>query len=186
MEQDIEKSLQVLRHGGVILYPTDTVWGLGCDATNEEAVAKIYRIKQRSDSKALIVLAADMGQVKQYALNVDEKLIQFLQQVPKPTTVIYEQAYSLAKNLLADDGSIAIRLCEEPFCQQLLNKFSKPIVSTSANISGMPAPSCFRDISENIKNKVDYVVQYRQADNTPHAPSAIVRWKAGEIEVLRT
>ncbi|MFV0606258.1 MAG: L-threonylcarbamoyladenylate synthase [Niabella sp.] len=184
-ENDIKKCIEVLQSGGVILYPTDTVWGLGCDAANEAAVAKIYTIKQRSDSKALIVLAASEKEVMQHVATVDLSLFDYLKETTQPTTVIYEHGIGFAENLLAEDGSIAIRICEEVFCKTLIKRFGKPIVSTSANISGSAAATNFSQINDAIKTAVDYVVQYRQDDNTTATPSSIIRWENGKVEKIR-
>lgn len=184
-EKDIEACLQVLRNGGLILYPTDTVWGIGCDATNAEAVAKVYALKQRPDEKAMIVLVAEENDVLKYVASVDLALFDYLQEHPKPTTVIYEGAIGFADNLVAEDGSIAIRICGEPFCRQLLKRFRKPLVSTSANISGLPPAKIFAEISAEIKSGVDYVVSYRQEDAAPAAPSSIIKWDNGVLQVIR-
>jgi L-threonylcarbamoyladenylate synthase len=173
---DIEQCLEVLKNGGIILYPTDTVWGIGCDATDTKAIEKIYQLKKRTDEKAMIVLLADERDVLQYTSAPDLKVFEYLQQTEKPTTVIYEGALGFAANLLDYNGSIAIRICNEVFCKQLIKRFRKPIVSTSANISGEPYPKNFSEISEEIKNGVDYIVQYRQKDTTIGEPSAIIKW----------
>jgi L-threonylcarbamoyladenylate synthase len=184
-ENDITKCLEVLRTGGLILYPTDTVWGIGCDATNEKAVEKIYQLKKRSDEKAMIVLVADEKDILQYVAAPDLSLFDHLNNTTRPTTVIYESALGFADNLVAKDGSIAIRICKDEFCRHLLKRFKKPIVSTSANISGMPSPKCFKEILEEIKNGVDYIVQYRQDDENPAQPSSLIRWNKGEVIILR-
>ena len=184
-EKDIEKSLEVLRSGGLILYPTDTVWGIGCDATNEKAVEKIYQLKKRSDEKAMIVLVSDERDIMQHVAAPDLSLFDHLNNTTKPTTVIYGSALGFADNLVAKDGSIAIRICKDEFCRHLLKRFKKPIVSTSANISGMPAPKNFKDISEEIKKGVDYVVLHRQNDETPAEPSSLIKWDNGKVIVLR-
>lgn len=184
-EHDIEQCLAVLKNGGLILYPTDTVWGIGCDATNAAAVAKVYALKKRPDSKAMIVLAADERDVLQYTAAPDLAVFDYIAAATKPTTVIYEGAIGLADNLTGSDGSIAIRICNEPFCKQLIKRFRKPIVSTSANISGEPVAKIFAEISEAIKQGVDYVVQYRQDDNSISQPSSVIKWNNGTVEVLR-
>ncbi len=184
-EKDIEQCLQVLSNGGIILYPTDTVWGIGCDATNENAVAKIYQLKKRADEKALIVLVAEERDVLQYVAAPDLQVFDHLQQTTKPTTVIYENAIGFAENLMGKDGSIAIRICRENFCRHLLKRFRKPIVSTSANISGQAAAKIFKDIAGEIKSEVDYVVQYRQDDDTIAEPSSIIKWEKGQITIIR-
>ncbi|MEE6185668.1 Threonylcarbamoyl-AMP synthase [Mycovorax composti] len=184
-EADIKKCIEVLQSGGTILYPTDTVWGIGCDATNPEAVSKVYALKKRDDSKALIVLVASERDILHHTASVDLGLFDYLDTVSKPTTVIYEHGLGFADNLLAEDGSIAIRICKDEFCRALIKRFGKPIVSTSANISGEPTPSQFAAINEPIKNGVDYVVQYRQDDNSPAQPSSIIRWNDGTPEIIR-
>lgn len=184
-ERDVEKCLETLRSGGLILYPTDTIWGIGCDATNEEAVEKVYQLKKRNDEKALIVLVADERDVMQHVAAPDLSLFDYLTTTGKPTTVIYEGAIGFADNLVGNDGSIAIRICHDEFCRHLLKRFRKPIVSTSANISGMPSPQNFKDIAEEIKNGVDYIAQYRQNDEAPGQPSSLIKWENGKITVLR-
>ena len=183
---DIEKALTVLLEGGIILYPTDTVWGLGCDARNEQAVADIYSLKKRADEKSVIILLADEKDITKYVSEPDPKIFDYVKGIGKPTTVIYEGAAGLAKNLANKDGSIAIRIVKDAFCAALINRFGFPIVSTSANISGYPAPAIFNDIDILIKNGVDYIVQHRQDDLRESAPSAIVKWNAdGSISIIR-
>lgn len=175
-EDDIKCSIDVLQRGGVILYPTDTIWGLGCDATNEQAIKRIYEIKQRDDSKSLIVLMADERDVLQYVAAPDLAVFDFLEEQERPTTIVYEHAVGLPHNLVASDGSIGIRLTQDLFCRHLIKRFKKPIVSTSANISGEPSPQTFADISSAIKEQVDYVVSWRQDDLIPTLPSQIIKW----------
>jgi L-threonylcarbamoyladenylate synthase len=182
---DVDQCLEVLRQGGVILYPTDTVWGLGCDATNAAAVDRIFAIKQRPAAKSMIVLVADEREVLQYVASADLQVFDYLQSASKPTTVIYEGAIGLAENVMSDDGSIGIRIVDEPFCRHLIRRFRKPLVSTSANISGQPAPRIFAEIPEAVRQSVDYVVQYRRADDRVAEPSSVIRWKNGAVEVLR-
>lgn len=184
-DQDIEQCLKVLQEGGIILYPTDTVWGIGCDATNEKAVAKIYALKKRPDEKSMIVLVAGERDVLHYVASPDLQVFDYLEQTAKPTTVIYEGAIGLADNLVAPDGSIAIRICRDEFCRHLLKRFRKPIVSTSANLSGALAPQLFSGITDEIKNGVDYIVQYRQQDTAPASPSSLVKWENGKVTVIR-
>ena len=184
-DNDIEECLQVLRDGGVILYPTDTVWGLGCDATNPVAVEKIYRIKQRTDEKALIVLVADENDILRHVAAPDLALFDHLQKSIKPTTVIYPGALGFADNLIAKDGSIAIRICGDKFCKHLIKRFQRPIVSTSANISGEITPGNFKEINLQIINAVDYVVRYRQDDLSKAEPSSLIKWQNGKIEIIR-
>lgn len=184
---DIEACLEKLSEGGLILYPTDTVWGIGCDATNPEAVAKIYALKKRPDSKFMIVLVAEEKDILTYVTQPDLQIFDYIKGVNRPTTVIYDGAIGLADNLLAEDGSVAIRICEEPFCKHLIKRFRKPIVSTSANISGYPSPLCFKEIEPAIREGVDYVVQYRQEDTEYRKPSSIIKWeKDGSLTILRS
>ena len=183
---DIEACLTVLESGGLILYPTDTIWGIGCDATNEDAIAKIFALKNRPDSKALIVLIADERSLLQYVASPHIEVFDYIQGVSKPTTIIYENAIGLAGNLLAEDGSVGIRICADEFCKHLIKRFRKPIVSTSANVSGFPAPKVFTDIDIAVKGGVDYVVAYRQDDMTRVEPSAVVKFnKDGRFTILR-
>ena len=184
-EKDIEKCLEVLKSGGLILYPTDTVWGIGCDATNEKSIKKIYELKKRSDEKAMIVLVADEKDIMQHVAAPDLSLFDYLDKATKPTTVVYEGALGFADNLVAKDGSIAIRICKDEFCRQLIKRFRKPIVSTSANISGMPAPKFFKEISDEIKNGVDHIVRYKQEDETSTQPSSLIKWNNGNVTILR-
>jgi L-threonylcarbamoyladenylate synthase len=185
LEKDIEQCLKVLKEGGLILYPTDTVWGIGCDATNEKAVERIYGLKKRPEKKAMIVLVSDEREVLQYTAAPDLAVFDHLQKTNKPTTVIYDGAIGLADNLVGEDGSIAIRICNDVFCKQLIKRFRKPIVSTSANISGDPVASVFSEIGEEIKKDVDFIVTYRQDDNSVSEPSSVIRWTNGEVKILR-
>ena len=184
-EEDIQECLKVLKAGGLILYPTDTVWGIGCDATNEKAIEKIYNLKKRNDEKAMIELVANEKDIMQHVAAPDLSLFDYLQKATKPTTVVYDGALGFADNLVGNDGSIAIRICNDEFCRNLLKRFRKPVVSTSANISGMPAPKIFNEISAGIKNGVDYIVNYRQDDAIPAQPSSLIRWNGGNVIVLR-
>ena len=174
-EEDIKKAILCMRKGGVILYPTDTVWGIGCDATNKEAVAKVYSIKQRDDSKALICLVDSEARLQRYFRNVPNVAWDLLEAAMKPTTVILDDAVNVAENLVAEDGSLAMRITSEPFSKELCYRFQKPIVSTSANVSGEPAASNYEDISDVILNAVDYVCWSRRQEHKPHAPSSIVK-----------
>jgi len=183
---DIEACLRVLESGGLILYPTDTIWGIGCDATNESAVEKIFALKKRIETKALIVLIADERSLLQYVASPHIEVFDYIQGVSKPTTIIYENAIGLASNLLAEDGSVGIRICADEFCKHLIKRFRKPIVSTSANVSGFPPPKVFSDIDIAVKEGVDYVVHYRQDDTIPVEPSAVVKCnKDGRFTILR-
>lgn len=184
-DSEVEDALEVLRKGGVILYPTDTIWGLGCDATNDEAVRNIYKIKRREDSKSLIVLLADEREVLQYVAAPDLAVFDFVAEQTRPTTVIFDGALNLAPSLIAADGSIAIRLVKDAFCRHLIKRLRKPLVSTSANISGRPSPATFNDLERGITDAVDHFVQWRRDDNTPALPSQIIRWKSGAVEFVR-
>lgn len=186
MHDDIKKALEVLKNGGIILYPTDTIWGIGCDATNENAVEKIYKIKKREDSKSMLVLMENPALLERYVDDVPEIAWDLVEVATTPLTVIYPNAKNLAKNLVADDGSIGIRFTKEAFTTQLLQRFRKPLVSTSANISGEKSPALFDEISEDIKNQVDYIVEFRQNDTTPANPSSIIKLGAGgRIDIIR-
>lgn len=185
-EDDIKNAVEVMRKGGVILYPTDTVWGIGCDATNAEAVAKVYAIKHRDDSKALICLVDSDVRMQRYVRNVPEVAWNILELSEKPTTVILDNAVNLAPNLIAEDGSIAMRITKEAFSKALCYRFQKPIVSTSANISGEPAAQNYCDISEELLAAVDYVCFSRRQEHKPHTPSSIIRLRAdGQVEIIR-
>src|SRR5215467_2082102 len=173
-ENDILKCLEALKNGGTILYPTDTIWGIGCDATNPKAVEKIFSIKKRPDNKSMIALVADEKDILRYVAHPDLSVFDHLKTAHKPTTVIYDGAIGLADNLIGKDGSIAIRICKEEFCRHLIKRFKKPIVSTSANISGEPSPKNFTEINKGIIDHVDHVVQYRQDDNAKVEASSIV------------
>lgn len=186
-DDDIAQSLSTLHAGGIILYPTDTVWGIGCDASNEMAVSKIFELKKRPDEKSMIVLLADEREISNYVMQADPKIVDYVKGIRNPTTVIYEGAKGLAKNLVNKDGSIAIRIVKDEFCKKLIRSFGKPIVSTSSNISGYPAPSIFNDIDIEIKKGVDYIVQHRQDDLTQAKPSSIVKWNTdGSITIIRS
>lgn len=185
-EEDIRKAVETMRKGGVILYPTDTVWGIGCDATNAEAVARIYEIKHRDDSKAMICLVDSDARLQRYVRNVPEVAWDLLELAEKPTTVILDNAVNLAPNLMAADGSIAMRITREPFSKELCYRFQKPIVSTSANISGEPAAQNYMDISQDILNAVDYVCWSRRQEHKPHKPSSIIKLSEdGEVKIIR-
>jgi len=183
---DIDRCLAVLQIGGLILYPTDTVWGIGCDATNKKAVAKIYDLKQRSESKKMIVLMSTEKEVMQYVTHLDLSLFDYLAATTKPTSVIYDGVIGLAENILGEEGNVAIRICEDPFCKHLIKRFKKPIVSTSANISGDATPTFFSEIGNKIISGVDYVVEYKQDDKAPKEPSSVIKWNDKEgILVIR-
>ena len=185
---DLQAALKVLREGGVILYPTDTVWGIGCDATNAEAVARVYEIKKRADSKAMLVLLDGAGKLQGYMENVPETAWMLLEasEGQKPLTIIYPRAKNLAANLLAEDGSVGIRITEELFSKALCEQLRRPIVSTSANFSGEPAAKLFSEISPEILEAVDYVCLFRRDDNSPAQPSSIIKIDDKErIHIIR-
>lgn len=185
MTNEINKCIEVLNAGGIILYPTDTVWGLGCDATNEAAVKKIYELKKRNESKSLIILVNNDAMLQKHVAEVSDLAWDLIDLATSPTTIIFPNAKNLAKNVIATDGSIAIRMIKEGFCNQLMLKFRKPLVSTSANISDTPTPLKFNDISKEIKSNVTYIVD-ASLDNGTHQPSALIKLGAnGEVEVLR-
>lgn len=185
-EDDIKKAVEVMRNGGIILYPTDTIWGIGCDATNRDAVERIYKLKRRGDHKAMICLVDSDARLQRYVRNVPEVAWDLLELAEKPTTVILDNAVNLADNLIADDGSIAMRITKEPFSKELCYRFQKPIVSTSANISGEPAAQNYMDISEEILNGVDYVCWSRRQEHKPHNPSSIIKLSEnGEVKIIR-
>ena len=185
-ENDIIKCLEVLKNGGTILYPTDTVWGIGCDATNAEAVKKVYELKQRDDRKSMIILVGDEKDILKHVAAPDLAVFDFLEKQTKPTTVIFDGAVGLPGNLIAEDGSIAIRIVKDDFCRHLVKRFRKPIVSTSANISGRETPKLFSQIDPQIKKAVDHVVAWRQNDETIALPSQIIKWKKdGSYDVIR-
>ena len=186
MTEDIKKACQVMSEGGIILYPTDTIWGIGCDATNAEAVRRVYEIKQRSDSKAMLVLVDSPVKVDFYVQDVPDIAWDLIELADIPLTIIYSGARNLAPNLLAEDGSVGIRVTNEEFSKRLCRQFRKAIVSTSANISGQPSPACFSEISEEIKSMVDYVVGYRQDEAGQPKPSSIIKLdKGGVIKIIR-
>ena len=185
-EEDIRNAVECMRKGGVILYPTDTVWGIGCDANNKEAVAKVYAIKKRDDSKALICLVDSDARLQRCFRNVPNVAWELLDAAIKPTTVILDDAVNVAENLVAEDGSLAMRITSEPFSKELCYRFQKPIVSTSANVSGEPAAANYEDISEEILNAVDYVCWSRRQEHKPHTPSSIIKLgRNGEVTVIR-
>lgn len=184
--EEVERTLTVLQNGGVVLYPTDTIWGLGCDATNAEAVKRIYEIKKREDSKSLIILVANASQLSKYVANPEASVFEFIKKQTRPTTIIFEQAINLPPVLIAADGSIGIRIVRDPFCENLINQLEKPVVSTSANRSGKPSPKNFSEVTNDIKKAVDYIVQWRQNDKTEAQPSQIVRWHNGFPTIIRS
>ncbi len=183
---DIAKALEVLRSGGIILYPTDTIWGLGCDATNPKVVKRIYDIKQREDAKSMLILMENPNLLNSYITEVPEIAWDLIEVAESPLTIIYPGAKNLALNLLSQDGSVGIRITNEAFTRQLIQRFRKPVVSTSANISGQKSPRNFNEISDEIKRAVDYIVGYRQDDFSIANPSGIIKLGVGgQIEIIR-
>jgi len=186
MVEDIKAALEVLQKGGVILYPTDTIWGIGCDACNEDAVKKVYAIKKRIDSKSMLVLMENASLIDRYVMEVPDIAFDLIELTDKPLTIIFDGARSLAKNLIADDGSVGIRITTEKFSSELIRRFKRPIVSTSANLSGKPSPACFNEIDQEIIDAVDYVVKFRQDDTQKAIPSSIMKLgRGGEIKIIR-
>ena len=183
---DIAKAVDVLRSGGIILYPTDTIWGIGCDATNPAAVKCIYDIKQREDTKSMLILMENPNLLNSYITEVPEIAWDLIEVAESPLTIIYPGAKNLALNLLSQDGSVGIRITNEAFTQQLIQRFRKPVVSTSANISGQKSPRNFNEISDEIKRAVDYIVGYRQDDFSIANPSGIIKLGVGgQIKIIR-
>lgn len=186
MEEDIKACIEVLRNGGLILYPTDTIWGIGCDATNTDAVNRVYELKRRDDSKAMLVLLDNEAKLDRYVDDVPDIALQLIDVAVQPLTIIYDGARNLAQNLMGDNRSVGIRVTKEPFTQQLCKRFGRPIVSTSANISGESSAAIFRQISEEIKKGVDYVVKYRRNDTAQAKASSIIKLSAdGTFRILR-
>lgn len=186
MIDEVKKSLEVLRNGGVILYPTDTIWGLGCDATNEEAVKKIYEIKKREETKSMLVLVDSPAKLQAYVTQVPDMAWELIELTTKPLTIIYPGARNLAPNLISEDKTIGIRVTDEAFSKKLCEMFRKPIVSTSANISGEKSPAFYSEISDEIIRSVDYVVNYRRDDRAQAKPSSIIKLGIrNEIQIIR-
>lgn len=189
MEQvkiSMEYALPVLKQGGLILYPTDTIWGIGCDATNSEAIKKVYALKNREEKKSLIILVDSIAMLEKYVDNPSPELLSFIATAQKPTTAIFNKAINLPSVLINEDGSIAVRIPKDDFCVSLIHEFKKPLVSTSANISGEPSPQNFNEVSEKIKSGVDYIVQHRQDDVSKKLPSAIIKLNdKQEVEFIR-
>jgi L-threonylcarbamoyladenylate synthase len=186
MEEEIKNAIEVLRKGGTILYPTDTVWGIGCDARNKDAVAKLFKIKQRAEYKSMVVLVCNETMINRHVKEVPEVAWELLESAEEPLTLIYPEGRMLADKLIAADGSIGIRLVKDEFCNTLIHKFGKPIVSTSANISGEPTPMAFSEIQLDILNQVDYIVNYRQKESSNIKPSTIIKIALnGEIKIIR-
>jgi L-threonylcarbamoyladenylate synthase len=186
MLEDINQAVKILRSGGIILYPTDTIWGIGCDATNPDAVSKIYQLKQREDSKSMLVLIDQPGRIPSYISEMPEIAWDLIELADKPLTIIYPKAKNLAPNLIAPDGSIGIRVVNHEFCKKLIGCFGRPIVSTSANISGKPSPNSFNNIDKEIKEKVDFIVSEEFDNPVSDRPSGIIKLGIkGEIKIIR-
>lgn len=186
MTEDIKKACEVMAAGGIILYPTDTIWGIGCDATNEKAVQRVYELKRRADNKAMLVLMDSDAKLNMYVSDIPDIAWDLISVSDKPLTIIYSNAKNLAANLLGADGSVGIRITNEEFSKKLCERFRKPLVSTSANVSGEPSPANFHEVSEVIKKGVDYIVNYRQDDMSRAIPSGIIKLGAGGlVQVIR-
>lgn len=185
-DEDLRQAVATLRRGGLILYPTDTVWGIGCDATNSEAVAKVFALKQRAEAKSMLVLVDSASRARNYVKEIPDVAYDMLDIADKPLTLILDNALGLASNLIAEDGSVGIRVTNEKFSHDLCYKFMKAVVSTSANISGHPAAAIYPEIEQEIIDGVDYVVRYRRDDTKRSKPSSIVKLKAdGQVTVIR-
>jgi len=186
IKQEVNDALEVIKRGGLILYPTDTVWGIGCDASNPAAIEKVYQLKQRHESKALICLVSDFKMLNQFVEEVPEVAYDILKYAVKPTTIIYDKPIRVAANLVPEDNTLAIRVVKNDFCKELIRKFRRPIVSTSANISGEPTPANYSEISEAIKNGVDHIVDVQRNDKHASTPSAIIKLSGdGEVKIIR-
>ena len=185
-DYDIKESLIILKKGGIILYPTDTVWGLGCDATNPSAVEKIFRIKTRSGSKSLIILVNGDQMLDRYVNGIPEISFELTGVSDDPLTIIYPEGKNLAEGVCSDDGSVGIRICRDDFCNELITRLRKPIVSTSANLSGKPSPGNFSEIEKSVIDLVDYVVKYRQDDRQKQSASPVIKIELnGTIKIIR-
>lgn len=183
--KDIEACVKTLNNKGTILYPTDTVWGLGCNPIEEEAVQRIMQIKNRPSNKSFVVLVESIDRLKKIVPDIDNLMIDYISAVKKPTTIIYPNVIGFAKSVAATDNSVAIRICSDLFCQTLIRQLDTPLLSTSANKSGETTPTNFSDINVSIKTEVDYIVQYRQYDNNVVPPSTIVKWQNEKLIVIR-
>jgi len=185
MDIEIKNTVKALAIGGVIVYPTDTIWGVGCDATNENAVAKIFELKKRAGSKSLIILVNDLDMLQEYIKKLPKKVACVLESTSRPTSVIYKNSKGLAANVIAKDNTVAIRIVNDEFCQNLIQKFGKPIVSTSANYSGKPSPKSFDEIDKTLLDKVEYVVNLRQDEKQNRSSQLVKISSSGKIEFLR-
>jgi len=185
-KDDIRNAIKILKDGGVILYPTDTLWGLGCDATSPAAVEKLFRIKPRNESKGLVALVNGVAMLERYVRDIPVIAYELADISGSPLTIIYPEGRNLAPGVRNEDGSAGIRICRDEFCSELLKRFRKPVISTSANISGMPYPGCFSDINEEITGSADYVVKYRQNEKRKFVPSPIIKFdKNGVFKIIR-
>jgi L-threonylcarbamoyladenylate synthase len=184
--EDLRQALHVLINGGIILYPTDTIWGLGCDATNQNAVEKIYKIKKRRESKSLIILVNGFTMLERYVKNIPDAAYEILDVSDKPMTIIYPEGKNLAPAVCSEDGSVGVRICNDDFCNELITRFRKPVISTSANYSKAPSPSDFSEIEDDLIRSVDYVVKYRQTDLNKNTPSSVIKVDDnGVIKIIR-
>ncbi len=184
--EDIKKCLDILHLGGTILYPTDTIWGIGCDATNEKAVEKVFKIKSRDESKPLILLVSDEEMLSQFVINIPSVARDLIKKSKNPLTIIYDEPQGIVEKIMAGDKSVGVRIVQDDFCKSLIRKFGKPIVSTSANKSGEPAPQNFSEIKEEIKQAVDYIVKWRQNETVKAKASSVIKLKSnGEVEIIR-
>lgn len=186
LHHSINQSLSVILEGGIILYPTDTIWGIGCDATNASAIQKIYQLKKREEKKSMVIIVSNENMIEEYVSHPSKKILSFLSQQKRPTTAVFEKAINLPKIIINQDGTIAIRITTDEFCRSLIEQLKKPLISTSANISGDAYPQSFLQVSEQIKNGVDYIVQHRQNDLSKSKPSSIIKLNEhDEIEMIR-
>lgn len=184
--EDLKKALKCLQEGGIILYPTDTIWGIGCDATNSEAVKKIYKLKKRQDSKSMLVLVNNEAAIERITDEIPDIAWELLDAAINPLTIIFDGAKNVAPELIAEDGSLGVRISRELFSNELCKRLGRPLVSTSANVSGEKSPLSYLNISQEIKDGVDYIVAYRQSDRTPKSASNIIKLsKKGEIKIIR-
>lgn len=185
-EEDLRNSLKTLKEGGIILYPTDTIWGLGCDSTNNDSVKRILRIKSRNEGKSLIILVNSVSMLERYVVEIPEVALNLIEVSDKPITIIFPKAKNLAAEIPAEDGSVGIRICNDTFCNELIGRFRRPVVSTSANLSGEPPPMCFNDISEEIIQAVDYTVKYKRDDRQKRFSSPVIKVEQnGIIKIIR-
>jgi L-threonylcarbamoyladenylate synthase len=184
--EDITNSINILKAGGIILYPTDTIWGLGCDATNQAAVDKIFTIKSRSENKSLLILVDGIGMAERYVKEIPEIAYELTSVSDSPLTIIYPNGKNLAAGICSEDGSVGIRICNDEFCSQLIGRFRKPLVSTSANFSGKPSPSNFGEIDKKLTESADYIVGYRQDDRRKFSSSPVIKVDLnGSVKIIR-